>query len=108
MQKFKMYFFYTYFLEIYVQDFISLPLRYNLNLVNFIKIISFMKDILFDNADSFAIAFDDEWQKIKCQDLEHKIDQVIDSLSKHPYLISNPNNARSIAEFRVYKLKKFQ
>ena len=67
-----------------------------------------MKDKVYDNADSFAIAFDEEWQKIKCHDLDHKINKVIDSLSKHPYLTSNPDNARSIAEFRIYKLKKFQ
>ena len=67
-----------------------------------------MKDKVYDNADSFAIAFDDEWQKIKCPDLDLKIDKVIDSLSNHPYLISNPINARGIAEFRIYKLKKFQ
>ena len=67
-----------------------------------------MKDKLYDNADSFAISFDDEWQRINCSDLKLKIDKVIDTLSNHPFVISNPENARKIAEFRVFSLKKFQ
>ena len=28
-----------------------------------------MKDKLYDNADSFAMSFDEEWKKIECKDL---------------------------------------
>ena len=67
-----------------------------------------MKDKLYDNADSFAISFDEEWKKIDCDDLRLKIDMVFELLSNHPFLISNPENARKMAEFRIFSLKKFQ
>ena len=67
-----------------------------------------MKDKLYDNADSFAISFDEEWKKFDCEDLQLKIDKVIELLSEHPFLVSNPENARKIAEFRIFSLKKFQ
>ena len=67
-----------------------------------------MKDKTYNNADSFAISFDEEWQKVYCNDKAQKIDKVIEILSDHPFVISNLDNARNIAEFRIYSLKKFQ
>ena len=67
-----------------------------------------MKDKLYDNADSFAMSFDEAWKKIDCDDLLLKIDKVFVLLSDHPFLISNPENARKMAEFRIFSLKKFQ
>ena len=67
-----------------------------------------MKDKLYDNADSFAMSFDEEWENIDCDDLRLKIDKVFKTLSEHPFLISNPGNAKKMAEFRVFSLKKFQ
>ena len=67
-----------------------------------------MKDKTYDNADSFAMSFDEEWQKVDCNDTVQKIDKVIEILSDHPFVISNLENARKIAEFRIYSLKKFQ
>ena len=67
-----------------------------------------MKDKLYDNADSFAMSFDDEWRKIDCDDLRLKIDKVFEHLSDHPFLVSNPENAKKMAEFRIFSLKKFQ
>ena len=67
-----------------------------------------MKDKIYDNADSFAMSFDEEWQKISCEDLKVKIEKVIENLSDHPFVISNPDNAKNIADFRVFSLKKFQ
>ena len=67
-----------------------------------------MKDKTYDNADSFAMSFDEEWQKISCDDLKVKIEKVIVKLSNHPFVSSNPVNARKIAEFRIFSLKKFQ
>jgi len=67
-----------------------------------------MKDKLFDNADSFAMSFDEEWKNIKCDDLRLKIDKIFEILSNHPFVISNPENAKRIAEFRIFSLKKFQ
>jgi hypothetical protein len=67
-----------------------------------------MEDKLYDNADSFAISFDEAWKKINCDDLSLKIDKVFELLSDHPFLISNPENAKKMAEFRIFSLKKFQ
>ena len=67
-----------------------------------------MKDKLYDNADSFAMSFDEEWEKIDCDDSRLKIDKVIKNLSEHPFFVSNPENARKMVEFRIFSLKKFQ
>ena len=67
-----------------------------------------MKDKLYDNADSFAMSFDEEWENIDCDDIRNKLDKVFELLSDHPFLISNPENAKKIAEFRIFSLKKFQ
>ena len=67
-----------------------------------------MKDKVYDNADSFAISFDEEWKNIDCEDSRLKIEKVLELLSDHPFLISNPENARNMAEFRIFSLKKFQ
>ena len=67
-----------------------------------------MKDKIYDNADSFAMSFDEEWENIDCDDMSLKIDKVFALLSDHPFLLSNPENARKMAEFRIFSLKKFQ
>ena len=67
-----------------------------------------MRDKLYDNADSFAKSFDEEWENIDCEDLRLKIDKVLELLSEHPFLVSNPENARKMAEFRIFSLKKFR
>ena len=66
-----------------------------------------MKDKLYNNADSFAMSFDEEWKKIDCDDLRLKIDKVFKILSNHPFLVSNPENARKMAEFRIFSLRRF-
>ena len=66
-----------------------------------------MRDKLYDNADSFAMSFDEEWKNIDCEDLRLKIDKVFELLSDHPFLVSNPENARKMAEFRIFSLKNF-
>ena len=67
-----------------------------------------MKDKFYNNADSFAMSFDEEWQKVSCDDNCNKIEKIIDILSDHPFVVSSPENARNIAEFRIHSLKKFQ
>ena len=67
-----------------------------------------MNNKIYDNADSFAMSFDEEWENIDCDDLRLKIDKVIEILSDHPFLISNPENAKKMAKFRVFSLKKLQ
>ena len=66
-----------------------------------------MKDKLYDNADSFAMSFDEEWKNIDCDDLRLKINKVLEILQDHPFFISNPGNAKKMAEFRIFSLKKF-
>ena len=73
-----------------------------------ILILNLMKDKLYDNADSFAMSFDDEWNNVDCDDIRLKIDKVFELLSDHPFLVSNPENARRMAEFRIFSLRKFQ
>ena len=76
---------------------------------NFLNLIpNIMKDKLYDNADSFAMSFDEEWENVDCNDIRLKMDKVLELLSDHPFLISNPENARKMAEFRIFSLKKFQ
>ena len=67
-----------------------------------------MNDKTYNNADSFSISFDEGWQKINCNDMNQKIDKVIELLSDHPFVMSNPENARNIAKFRIFSLKKFE
>ena len=67
-----------------------------------------MKDKLFDNADSFAMSFDEEWENVDCDDIRLKINKILELLSDHPFLRSNPENAIKMAEFRIFSLKKFQ
>ena len=67
-----------------------------------------MKDKQYNNADSFAMSFDEEWKNIDCEDSYSKINKVFEILSEHPFLVSNPENARKIAEFRIFSLKKFK
>ena len=67
-----------------------------------------MRDKLYDNADSFAMSFDEEWENLDCEDLQLKIDKVLELLSEHPFFVSNPENARKMAEFRIFSLKKLQ
>ena len=67
-----------------------------------------MKDKLFNNADSFAMSFDEEWINIDCEDLRLKIEKVFEILSDHPFFVFNPENARKMIEFRIFSLKKLQ
>jgi len=66
-----------------------------------------MIDKLYNNADSFSMAFDEEWEKIKCEDKAKKLKKVIEVLSEHPFVMSNPEMAVKIADFRINLLGKF-
>ena len=66
-----------------------------------------MIDKLYNNPDSFSMAFDEEWEKIICEDKSLKIKKVIELLSEHPFVISNPEMAEKIANFRINLLGKF-
>ena len=67
-----------------------------------------MAERTFNNADSFAMAFDEEWKKCECDDESLKINKVIELLSDHPFVQSNPDTAFKIANFRIKSLGKFR
>ena len=67
-----------------------------------------MKERTFNNADSFVMSFDEEWQKFECEDESLKINKVIELLSDHPFVQSNPETAFKIANFRIKSLRKFR
>jgi len=57
-----------------------------------------LKDRLIDGNARFVITADGGIKK----------DKVFELLSDHPFLISNPENARKMAEFRIFSLNKFK
>ena len=54
------------------------------------------------------MSFDEEWQKLECEDESLKINKVIDLLSDHPFVQSNHEIAFQIANFRIKSLGKFK
>ena len=65
-----------------------------------------MSEKKFNNADSFAMSFDDEWAKFECSDINLKIQKTIEKLSDHPFVINNPEMAKNVANFRINLLKR--
>ncbi len=60
----------------------------------------------YNNADSFAIAFDEAWKGSVLggnNDLtiDEKIFIAFEKISNHPFLISNPIQSKNIALFRI-------
>ena len=61
---------------------------------------------LYNNADSFAMAFDSAWNNCNLSDekdknIEQKIQIAFEKIKTHPFLIENPNQAKDIALFRI-------
>ena len=61
---------------------------------------------LYNNADSFAMAFDAAWNDCNLRNeedtkIEQKIQIVFEKIKTHPFLIENPIQAKNIALFRV-------
>ena len=61
---------------------------------------------LYNNADSFAIAFDAAWNECnlsndKGKKIEEKIRISFEKIKTHPFLIKNPIQAKHIALFRI-------
>ena len=67
-----------------------------------------MQEREFNNADSFAMAFDETWDKIDCSEKDQKIKKVIEHLSEHPFVLNNYDNALAVAKFRLNSLGKFK
>ena len=61
---------------------------------------------LYNNADSFAMAFDAAWKDCdfrndKDKKIEEKIRMSFEKIKTHPFLIQNPIQAKNIALFRI-------
>ena len=61
---------------------------------------------LYNNADSFAIAFDAAWNDCnlgneKDKKIDQKIQLAFEKIKTHPFLIDNPIQAKNIALFRI-------
>jgi hypothetical protein len=59
----------------------------------------------FNNADSFAMAFDAAWKlSVNAdgeQDVTSRLASVMSSLQGHPFMESSSDLARQVAEFRL-------
>ena len=61
----------------------------------------------YNNADSFAMAFDAAWESIhpneKSRELneDEKTQLVLEMIKDHPFLIENPTMAKEVAKFRI-------
>ena len=61
---------------------------------------------LYNNADSFAMAFDAAWNDCnlrneKDKKIEQKIQIAFEKIKTHPFLIENPIQSKNIALFRI-------
>ena len=61
---------------------------------------------LYNNADSFAIAFDDAWKSCdlennKDMNIDEKIKITFEKIKTHPFLVENPIQSKNLALFRI-------
>ncbi|AAZ59170.1 conserved hypothetical protein [Prochlorococcus marinus str. NATL2A] len=61
---------------------------------------------LYNNADSFAMAFDAAWKDCdlgnnKDIKIDEKIEIAFEKIKNHPFLISNPIQSKNVARFRI-------
>ena len=65
---------------------------------------------LYNNADSFAIIFDEAWKKTKFKaeeklTNEQKITKIIENNKDHPFIKNYPSQAFNVAKFRLRLLQ---
>ena len=61
---------------------------------------------LYNNADSFAMAFDAAWKDCDLEtnndiNIEEKIKITFEKIKTHPFLIENPIQSKDVALFRI-------
>ena len=61
---------------------------------------------LYNNADSFAMAFDSAWKDCDLEknndiNIEEKIKITFEKIKTHPFLIENPIQSKNLALFRI-------
>ena len=65
------------------------------------------KNNLFNNADSFGMAFDAAWKRLNKEqegEITHqgeKMKLVFEMLKNHPFLKESPVQAKEVAKFRI-------
>ena len=65
------------------------------------------EDRFFNNADSFAMMFDDKWKSYSStskkipRDTEEKLEIILTQIKDHPFLQNYPDKAKEIAKFRL-------
>tara|TARA_Y100001968_G_scaffold223886_1_gene206531 strand:- start:1439 stop:1669 length:231 start_codon:yes stop_codon:yes gene_type:complete len=64
----------------------------------------------YNNADSFAMAFDAAWKDCasesnKDKNIEERIQITFKKIKDHPFLIENPIQSKNIAFFRIKLLR---
>ena len=64
---------------------------------------------IYDNADSFSMAFDEAWKKdriMQQQEIsqEDRLERVLAMIRDHPFIISSPMEAKKVAKFRIRML----
>ncbi len=66
-----------------------------------------MNESLYNNPDSFAMAFDKAWKELNSSKTnrllskEEKLKIVLESINFHPYLQDFPSKALEVALFRI-------
>tara|TARA_Y100001968_G_scaffold72067_1_gene63424 strand:+ start:512 stop:742 length:231 start_codon:yes stop_codon:yes gene_type:complete len=60
----------------------------------------------YNNADSFAMAFDYAWENCGLEhnndiNIDEKIKITFEQIKTHPFLIENPIQSRNLALFRI-------
>ena len=61
---------------------------------------------LYNNADSFAMAFDVAWKDSTLENnqdlnIEERIQITFEKIKNHPFLIENPTQSKNLALFRI-------
>lgn len=65
----------------------------------------------FNNADSFAQAFDEAWQAHSRQEPSHglsaaeKLETILTLVADHPFAQTDPSMARQVGAFRIRLLR---
>ena len=69
-------------------------------------IIEASSEHVYNNADSFAMAFDaawKDWDRRNDKDIkiDEKIEITFEKIKSHPFLVENPIQSKNIALFRI-------
>ena len=68
--------------------------------------LEFSNGNLYNNADSFAMAFDAAWKDCALENdkdinIDKRIKLSFEKIKTHPFLVENPIQSKNIARFRI-------